>query len=213
MKHFFTFGFVVLAAYAALFVWNAELHNRIGSAGTYWVHQTFYSSFLIHFFIATAYLIPFSKSTISKQSLSPKWLLLFRLIVSQILLYEYARFLFLHSNFFSSWFAFSVFGIATLPILAAFIIYFISNRYLIPLKRLQIVLTALALYGIFGLSLLAVDTLNYYGRGSGFRDAVKMGFPQAISIIVLYLVGLISSTKLLKSTSSKTVFNDDLLDA
>jgi len=180
-------------------IWLYEIVDVIGWPGLRWLSQNMYSPYLITLLSAVAYSIPFwSTQKISKA----------KVIVSVFLLYSIATVCFEAGRFFCYLLycrvcAFS-FPVLILLLVMAFclfpllgiVFWWVTNKYLVPCRKRNILLIAIFASLMLPLSLLTIRIQPGIILGSDWVDAVKMGYPAFWIINLLGASGLVIAKRM-----------------
>lgn len=190
---------VTLLSFVAWGTWLYEIVEIIGWPYTKWLTHTIYSPYIITFFAAFGYSIPFLLTTTVKTG--KILIVLFLLYIVNIAFFEVSRFLCyilycrqcLSSAIMLVFFitlAFSLFPLFGL------VYWWITNKYIMPCKRRVIAIIAIFAFLMLPLSMVTIWLFPGLGTGTDWVDAVKMGYPVFWVIILLGISGIAVNTKM-----------------
>lgn len=198
-------------AVLALVLWLVEMTQRIGWDGSEWLSAFHYSILIIAVFAIAAYLLPFY------------WLFRFpfqRILAAGTELYfvflaayflEKAVLLTLFSRFYLFSSPYLTWSIQPLVlILTALSFFFVTQRWLQPLRWQHPVLVGSGIFLSLILSLITVKFIPAFNGHMELWDAVKMGYPFFWIVLLMGIVGIVS-THLLKETQPPLP-QDNILD-
>ncbi|MDX1940833.1 MAG: hypothetical protein SFU99_09805 [Saprospiraceae bacterium] len=192
-------------------LWLAEIKLIVGWEGLGWLSYIHYSVFIIALFSVLSYVMPFyfirdiSRRQFWQATLEmyPATLVAF-FLAKTILFSIYTQFYgYLNSN--------SLLALLLVVVLLiAFSIHFITKKTLHRVRWGHGLFIALGMVTVVPLSILSVELFPGFGNGSGFVDAVKMGYSFFWITVMMGLLGM--RTAMWKPESEATITQDDILD-
>lgn len=200
--------FLALLAYG---LWFAEIHFFIGWDGMEWLPYSHYSVFGIAALVVAAYLAPFwmlrsaSMSRLAKAGIELYFVVLAAYFLEKLIL------LTLFTQFYGfldqDWLLLLQVLVLAMTVLS---FYFITQRWLEPLRWQQLLVFAAAIILPYPLSLLSLRFLFHFGAGFGFTESFKIGYPFFWIVLLLGIAGIIA-TQNFKKPIQQTL-QEDILD-
>lgn len=205
------FLFIFLFALAAYALWFAEINYFIGWEGTEWLSYSHYSVFVIAALVVVAYLLPLRLlmnkplNRLAKAGTELYFVVLAAYFLEKLIL------LTLFTQFYGfldrDWLlVLQVLVVA----MTATSFYFITQRWLEPLRWQQVLVFTGALLLPYPLSLLSLRFLFNYGEGSGVTAAFKMGYPFFWVVLLMGIAGIIATQNFKKTLIPPS--QEDILD-
>lgn len=195
----------------ALAVWLGEITLRLSWEGFQWLLAFHYSVFVIAALVVIAYLVPFYLlSRFSTQRLLAAATELYFVVLASYFL-EKAVLLTLYSQLYGFFNKDWLLLIQVLVlVLTSFSFYFITQRWLQSLRSQQVLVIGLGFLLPVPLSIFTIYIIPGFSTGRWLADALKMGYPFFWTVLLMGIVGIIS-TRFIKNVEPKPT-QDDILD-